>query len=172
MITARIESFTTRTPKENEAKEITSVQLALEDALARAELYKSRGADAIMIHSKAKSPFEVLSFLDQFRSQDADTPLAVAPTTYGSITDHELQARANIIIYANHLMRAKTTTVDAMSTFLLATRQSRFSFGTCLGTVAFNFSTSGTLLRNTCVEFNDYEPLEEAVKSSLCTEFA
>ncbi|KAE8309455.1 phosphoenolpyruvate phosphomutase-domain-containing protein [Aspergillus transmontanensis] len=130
MITARIESFTTRTPEKNEAKELASVQLALEDALARAELYKTSGADAIMIHSKAKSPFEVLSFLSQFRSQDADTPLVVVPTTYGSITDQELhQAGANIIIYANHLMRAKITAVDAISTFLLPTRQSGFSFG-------------------------------------------
>ncbi|KAE8327741.1 phosphoenolpyruvate phosphomutase-domain-containing protein [Aspergillus sergii] len=130
MITARIESFTTRTPEENEAKELASVQLALEDALARAEFYKSHGADAIMIHSKAKSPLEVLSFLNQFRSHDADTPLVVVPTTYGSITDQELhQAGANIIIYANHLMRAKITAVDAMSTFLLPTRQSGFSFG-------------------------------------------
>ncbi|KAE8357704.1 hypothetical protein BDV27DRAFT_81675 [Aspergillus caelatus] len=73
--------------------------------------------------SKAKSPLEVLSFLNHFRSQDADTPLVVVPTSYGSITDQELhQARVNVVIYANHLMRAKFTAVDALSTFLLATR--------------------------------------------------
>ncbi|KAE8416518.1 phosphoenolpyruvate phosphomutase-domain-containing protein [Aspergillus pseudocaelatus] len=55
MITAWIESFTTRTPEENEAKELTSVQLALEDVLARAELYKSRGAESIIIPAKRKA---------------------------------------------------------------------------------------------------------------------
>ncbi|OGM48251.1 putative phosphoenolpyruvate phosphomutase [Aspergillus bombycis] len=148
MITARIESFTTRTPEENEAKELASVQLALEDALVRAELYKSCGADAIMIHSKSKSPLEVLAFLNQFRSQDADTPLVVVPTTYGSITDQELyEAGANIIIYANHLMRAKITAVDAMSTFLLATRQSGFSFGNKSWDCALQFRNFGYLLQ-------------------------
>jgi phosphoenolpyruvate phosphomutase len=130
MITARIESFTTRTPQENKTKELASVKLALNDALARAEVYKSSGADAIMIHSKEKSPNEVLSFLTRFRAQDADTPLVVVPTTYGSITDQELhQAGANVIIYANHLMRAKITAVDAISSFFLASKKSDFSFG-------------------------------------------
>ncbi|KAE8143198.1 phosphoenolpyruvate phosphomutase-domain-containing protein [Aspergillus pseudotamarii] len=123
MITAWVESFTNRTPEENEAKELTSVQLALKDALARAELYKSRGADAIMIYSKVKLRSRSCHF-------SISSPLVVIPTTYGSITDQELrQAGANIIIYANHLMRVKITAANAMSTFLLATRQPGFSFG-------------------------------------------
>ncbi|EED17633.1 phosphoenolpyruvate phosphomutase, putative [Talaromyces stipitatus ATCC 10500] len=130
MITARIESFTTRMVGKNEAKELASVRLAVDNALARAEVYKKGGADAIMIRSKEKDPSEVLSFLAQFRSQDVKTPLVVVPTTYGSITDEELhQAGANVIIYANHLMRAKITAGDAISSFFLATRKSSFSFG-------------------------------------------
>ncbi|KAB8223430.1 phosphoenolpyruvate phosphomutase-domain-containing protein [Aspergillus novoparasiticus] len=171
MITARIESFTTRTPEENEAKELASVQLALEDALARAEFYKSHGADAIMIHSKAKSPVEVLSFLNHFRSQDADTPLVVVPTTYGSITDQELhQAGANIIIYANHLMRAKITAVDAISTLLLPTRQSGFSFGNKSWDRALQCRNFGYLLQ----QLEKAESLSESAQEyrALATRYA
>lgn len=149
MITARIESFTTRMPEEDEAKELASVKLALDDALVRANVYKSGGADAIMIHSKEKHPSEVSSFLSQFRLQDADTPLVVVPTTYGSITDDELyQAGANVIIYANHLMRAKIKAVDAMSSFFLTSRKSGFSFGNKTLDSALQTRNFGYLLQN------------------------
>ncbi|RYP24500.1 hypothetical protein DL765_000520 [Monosporascus sp. GIB2] len=114
LVTARIESFTCRKVIENDpAAETESVKEALHQALDRAMIYRDAGADAIMIHSKSKSPDEVLSFLRQFRAQDSKTPLVVVPTTYGTTHEDALyEAGANIIIYANHMMRAKIRAVD------------------------------------------------------------
>ncbi|KAI1841982.1 hypothetical protein JX266_011842 [Neoarthrinium moseri] len=108
-VTARIESFTCRKVISSDpAAEGASVQEALREALKRASIYRNAGADAIMIHSKSKAPDEVLGFLRQFRAKDSSTPLVVVPTTYGSTHEDTLyDAGANVIIYANHLMRAK-----------------------------------------------------------------
>lgn len=128
MVTARIESFTVRIIKDDEAEEKSSVQASLHDALTRAEVYTKAGADAIMIHSKSSSPDEVLAFLKEFRSKDPVTPLVVVPTAYSSTAQTALSnAGANIIIYANHLMRAKIMAVDHMSDQLLAEMPALFA---------------------------------------------
>ncbi|KID83328.1 Pyruvate/Phosphoenolpyruvate kinase [Metarhizium guizhouense ARSEF 977] len=107
-ITARIESFTTRSTKQDLLEEQVSAQAALQDALARANVYTKAGVDSIMIHSKSKEPDEVLGFLNGFRACDATTPLVVVPTTYSRTKRSVLVvAGANVFIYANHLMRAK-----------------------------------------------------------------
>lgn len=78
-----------------------------EDALKRAFAYVEAGADGIMIHSKEKSPDEILAFCDAFRQKDKTTPIVVVPTSYNTITEDELIAHgANIVIYANQLLRA------------------------------------------------------------------
>lgn len=127
MITARIESFTVRIAKKDEAEEKESIQDALRDALMRAEVYKNAGADAIMIHSKSALPDEVLSFLTEYRSKDSVTPLVVVPTTYSKTTENALyDAGANVIIYANHLMRAKIWAIGEFSDKLLAVEKPGF----------------------------------------------
>lgn len=79
----------------------------LEDALKRAKAYVKAGADGIMIHSRKKEPDEIFAFCDRFREEDANTPLVVVPTTYDSVYEDELKAHgANIVIYANHMLRA------------------------------------------------------------------
>lgn len=79
----------------------------IEDALERAQAYVSAGADGIMIHSRSSEPDEIFAFCDRFRNADPATTLVVAPTTYGSVYESELQARGvNIVLYANHLLRA------------------------------------------------------------------
>jgi len=123
MITARIESFTSRIAKKGEAEEKASIQNALRDALLRADVYRNAGADAIMIHSKSDLPDEVLSFLTEYRSKDPVTPLVVVPTAYSETTENVLyDAGANVIIYANHLMRAKIYAVREFSDTFLAER--------------------------------------------------
>ncbi len=78
-----------------------------EDALRRCHSYVEAGADGIMIHSCQKTPDEVLAFLARFRQTDPATPIVVVPTTYDSITEAELQAAgANVVIYANQLLRS------------------------------------------------------------------
>lgn len=93
MIIARIESLI--------------LEQGIDDALERAEQYVSAGADGIMIHSKSDRPDEILEFCDRFRAKDTVTPIVVVPTTYGQIYEEELKAHGvNIVIYANHLLRA------------------------------------------------------------------
>lgn len=79
-----------------------------DDAILRCRAYCEAGADGIMIHSKAKTPDEVLSFVRRFRSEvSADKPIVVVPSTYAQITEDELtKAGINVVIYANHLLRA------------------------------------------------------------------
>ena len=79
-----------------------------QEALTRAAAYVAAGVDAIMIHSKEKDPAEVLSFLRKFRANICGTtPIVAVPTTYNSLYEDELgKAGANIIIHANHMLRA------------------------------------------------------------------
>jgi phosphoenolpyruvate phosphomutase / 2-hydroxyethylphosphonate cytidylyltransferase len=77
------------------------------EALIRAEAYIKAGADGIMIHSKSEvSGDEVLEFAARFREK-WDLPLVCVPTTYNHMTEKELrEAGFNVIIHANHLLRA------------------------------------------------------------------
>ncbi|KAJ6446937.1 transcriptional regulator [Purpureocillium lavendulum] len=122
MVTARIESFTTRAPKKDAAEDMASIRAALEDALIRAHLYCAAGADAIMIHSKSKQPDEILDFTRRFRVRNRHTPVVVVPTTYSTTPEDVLyNAGANVVIYANHLMRAKIRAATLVSDGILAT---------------------------------------------------
>jgi len=90
----------------------------LKEALKRAHCYAEAGADAILIHSKQKTPDQVISFAEAWRSR---LPLVVVPTTYYHTSDTELQrAGANVIIYANHVMRAAVKAMDETLTTLKA----------------------------------------------------
>ena len=78
-----------------------------DDALARAFAYVEAGADAIMIHSRRKSPDEIFAFCDAFRAKDKKTPIVVVPTSFNSVTEKELSEHGvNIVIYANQLTRS------------------------------------------------------------------
>ena len=93
MIIARIESLI--------------LEQGLDDALERAFAYVKAGADGIMIHSRKKTPDEILEFCDRFRESDKDTPIVVVPTSFNTITEDELAAHGvNIVIYANQLTRS------------------------------------------------------------------
>lgn len=93
MIIARIESLI--------------LEKGMEDALTRAFAFVGAGADGIMIHSRKKSPDEILEFCRRFREKDSKTPIVVVPTSFNSITEEELvKAGVNIVIYANQLTRS------------------------------------------------------------------
>ena len=79
----------------------------IEDALNRARIYIDSGADAIMIHSRAETPDEVLEFCKYYVEITNRVPLVVAPTTYNETSEEELiGAGIQVIIYANHLLRS------------------------------------------------------------------
>lgn len=76
-----------------------------EEALKRAYRYVEAGADCILIHSKAKSPNEIIEFVKHW---DASVPLVIVPTTYSSLTEKMIKemGKIKIVIYANQPMRA------------------------------------------------------------------
>jgi len=93
MIIARIESLI--------------LKAGLEDAIERAKAYIDAGCDGIMIHSKDSKPDEILEFCNRAKSFKKKVPIVVIPTTYDTIYESELaDAGANIVIYANQLLRS------------------------------------------------------------------
>jgi len=97
----------------------------VDDAIRRAQIYVDAGADGIMIHSKSSSPDEVLSFCDRFKSFGADVPLVAVPTTYNSIREEELVEKGvNVVIYANHMLRAAYPSMRSVALSILENRRS------------------------------------------------
>lgn len=76
-------------------------------ALERAGAYADAGAHAVLVHSKADTPEQVLAFLACW---DRTVPVVVVPTTYSSWhADDAHRAGVSMVIYANHGIRAKVT---------------------------------------------------------------
>lgn len=93
MIIARIESFI--------------LGKGLNDALKRAEVYSKAGADAILIHSKMKSPHEIFAFARRFKKSKYFIPLVSVPSTYSKVYEKDLIKNGfKLVIYANQLLRA------------------------------------------------------------------
>ena len=83
----------------------------LADALVRAYAYAHAGADAILIHSAKSTPSEVLAFIDAW---DRDLPVLAVPTKYcHTPTDVFRQHGFAAVIWANHLLRASITAMQA-----------------------------------------------------------
>ena len=80
---------------------------SVDDALERTFAYVDAGADGIMIHSKEKTGEDIREFCQRFREKHPSVPIVVVPTTYNHIKEDELhQWGVNIVIYANHMLRA------------------------------------------------------------------
>ncbi|KPI01692.1 Phosphoenolpyruvate mutase [Actinobacteria bacterium OK074] len=90
----------------------------LDEALRRAEAYELAGADALLIHSKLKTPDEIYSFCSAYAG---DLPIVVVPTTYNSVTMEELRAAgASLAIYANQGLRGAITSIRQIFDSILA----------------------------------------------------
>ncbi|MDA8751639.1 phosphoenolpyruvate mutase [Planktomarina temperata] len=106
MIIARIESLI--------------LEKGMEDARARGRTYVNAGADGIMIHSRQKSPAEVLEFAKFHKVEFPDIPLVCVPSSFNEITAEELaDAGFDVVIYANHLMRASYKAMHETATGIL-----------------------------------------------------
>lgn len=93
MIIARIESLV--------------LNKGLKDAIMRAKKYIKAGADGIMIHSRKKNPEEIFKFCRMYKKFKDKRPLVVVPSSYSQVTEERLSKEgANIVIYANHLLRS------------------------------------------------------------------
>ncbi|TLD94902.1 phosphoenolpyruvate mutase [Helicobacter jaachi] len=103
------------------------------DALHRAFAYRDAGADGIMIHSRHKNASEILTFLDAFRKLDSNTPVVVVPTSFNDITARDLSdAGANIIIYANQMLRASFIAMQRVAQGILEHDRSKEIEGECM----------------------------------------
>lgn len=80
---------------------------SIDEALTKAYAAVRAGADGVMIHSKDKSGADIKEFCQRFRNEYPTVPIVLVPTTYNQFTEDELAAwGANVIIYANHMLRA------------------------------------------------------------------
>jgi len=83
------------------------LEAGMEDAVKRAKAYIEAGTDGIMIHSRQKEPDEILEFCKILREYNENIPIIVVPTSFNQITAKELsEAGINVVIYANHMLRA------------------------------------------------------------------
>ena len=106
MICARIESLI--------------LERGMKEALTRAFAIASAGADAVMIHSRKQDPSEIKEFIEKFREKDETTPIVLVPTSFNSVTEEEWkECGANIIIYANQLMRAEVPAMQKAAETIL-----------------------------------------------------
>lgn len=93
MIIARIESLI--------------LNKGIKDALQRATKYINAGADGIMIHSRKNNPSEIFEFCKFYNKFKIRKPLIIVPSSFSQVTEERLsKAGANIVIYANHLLRS------------------------------------------------------------------
>ncbi|MEA2162977.1 MAG: phosphoenolpyruvate phosphomutase [Thermoanaerobaculia bacterium] len=73
------------------------------EALLRARTYADAGADAVLIHSKARTAAEIAQFAMEW---DRPIPLVAVPTTYYDTPLNELAALGiKVVIYANQGLR-------------------------------------------------------------------
>lgn len=79
----------------------------LEEALRRAEAYHDAGADAVLIHSKKKSPDEIFAFMREWGQR---APVVIVPTMYYTTpTQRFRDEKISTVIWANHGLRAAIT---------------------------------------------------------------
>ena len=89
-------------------------------ALERANAYVKAGADAVMIHSKEKSGDDIKTFCLKFREIDSITPIVVVPSTYNHVTENDfINYGANIVIYANHMLRSAYPAMNETAKLIL-----------------------------------------------------
>jgi phosphoenolpyruvate mutase len=119
MIIARIESLI--------------LEAGMEDALKRASAYIEAGADAIMIHSRQKSPSEIFDFCKNYKMIKNNVPLMVVPSSFNEVTEEEWEKRGvNIVCYANHMLRSAYPAMMSVAKSILENGRSKDCDDACL----------------------------------------
>jgi len=97
----------------------------MDDALARAKAYIEAGADAIMIHSRHKDGSEIMEFMKNYKDFEYKVPVVSVPSSYNHFTEEELvEAGFNVVIYANHLLRAAFPAMKKTALTILENKRS------------------------------------------------
>lgn len=76
-----------------------------DEALRRGAAYAEAGADAILIHSKQKTPDEIVAFC---KAWSGHVPLVLVPTAYPQLSFADIAAlgKVGLVICGNHAIRA------------------------------------------------------------------
>jgi phosphonopyruvate hydrolase len=79
--------------------------LGIDEALHRASAYAEAGADMILVHSKRKTPDEVIGFVERWTGT---LRLVLVPTAYPDLTEARMRelGKIGMVIYGNHAIRA------------------------------------------------------------------
>jgi phosphonopyruvate hydrolase len=95
--------------------------LGQDEALRRGAAYAEAGADLLLIHSKRKTPDEIVAFT---KAWPGTIPLVLVPTAYPDLTEAMIRdlGKIAIVIYANHAIRAA---VGAMRETFAAIKRDR-----------------------------------------------
>ncbi len=105
----------------------------IDDAIERGFSYVRAGADGIMIHSKEKSGEDIKEFCRRFKNEFSSIPIVLVPTTYNQFTEMELQSwGANIIIYANHMLRSSYPAMLETARLILEKERSKEADSLCM----------------------------------------
>lgn len=79
----------------------------MDDAKKRCLSYIEAGTDGIMIHSEKKDGLEIIEFCEWYKTVENRVPLILVPSSYNFMTEDALESLgANVVIYANHLLRS------------------------------------------------------------------
>ena len=78
-----------------------------------------------MIHSKDKSVDDIKSFCVEFRKQNKTTPIILVPSSYNHLKEDEfIKWGANVVIYANHLLRSSFPAMQKVARSILENKRS------------------------------------------------
>ena len=90
-----------------------------DEALRRGEAYAEAGAEAVLIHSKQKTPDEIVAFCKAWPGR---APLVLVPTSYPQLSFADIAAlgKVGLIICGNHAIRAATAAMRNVFRRILA----------------------------------------------------
>lgn len=92
----------------------------MDDAIERTRAYLEAGADGIMIHSRKSDGQEILEFARHYENFGNGRPLVVVPSSFDKIREEQFKdAGVNIVIYANHLLRASYPAMQRVAKTIL-----------------------------------------------------
>jgi phosphoenolpyruvate mutase len=92
----------------------------MNDAVERCKAYLEAGADGIMIHSRLEDGQEIMDFCKLYQEFGLGRPLIVVPSSFDKITETEFAAAGvNVVIYANHMLRAAYPAMLDVATTIL-----------------------------------------------------
>lgn len=97
--------------------------LGMDVAIERAERYVDAGADAVLIHSKARTFAEIAEFMRRFSRR---VPVACVPTTYYSTPPEAFSgASVSLVIWGNHMLRASVQAMKDIAGRVVAAGSAR-----------------------------------------------